>query len=55
MESTTAVNNGATMTTTPIVHLGARAGPPSTGGYVIAAPHAGPGTGAGAHQTVKSM
>lgn len=39
-----------TMETTPITHLGARAGPPADGGFVIAPPHAGPGTGAGHHQ-----
>jgi len=39
-----------TMETTPISHLGARAGPPAPGGHVIAAPHGAPGSGAGAHQ-----
>ena len=39
-----------TMETTPISHLNARAGPPATGGHVIAAPHGAPGSGAGALQ-----
>jgi len=39
------------METTPITHLGARAGPAAPGGHVIAPPHAGPGTGTGAHRT----